>query len=148
MIRPGHMATGVIMRYRCDSKKRPCWSATIEFFDGGFADDDLPAGKLSTGGTIGSTFYVHEHGDMGHVEFVQQMVTLLLQDAESMNIEVKHPRFAPSVYVLEDDSYQDNGHPEVLSKDQVLAIFKELALRLNWEHCVLESTDDDDEPRN
>lgn len=74
-------------QYR-DKVHSPGWSASLEFFDDGFCDDNADAGQVATQGELRTRYFV---ADGVHASGLGVALDVLLADAQRMGITFQNP---------------------------------------------------------
>ena len=121
----GYWATGIqvcwLERAGGDGHgSRSGWSATIDFYDDGFCDDDADAGRVSTEGQLRTRYAVH---DGQTVSGLTAAIDALLADAERLGIQF-HDR---SLYYR-----KDGEDPDWPAPDGWRALLAAQAERIGW----------------
>ncbi len=66
MIGNKYFATGIEVKYGYAGNGQNGWSASVKFYDQGFADDNASEGRVSTEGILSTRYYVpNENGSSG-----------------------------------------------------------------------------------
>jgi hypothetical protein len=119
MIGKRYWSTGISLRYSND--RGAAWSGSLDFFDDGFANDDLAADRISTQGQLRTRYFVHVPGQ--HSEVVAAVTDTLRRDAETLGIEFRDP------YLYAEGDGEDPNNP---LPDGWVDMFEEQADQLGW----------------
>lgn len=106
-----YWSTGIAVRwmddtYRNENDERviPAWGGVAEFFDDGFADDDVNSGAISTQGELRTRYLVAEGQSASALSAV---VDALRADAERLGIDFNAPAEGPYLYYLGDGEHEE-----------------------------------------
>jgi hypothetical protein len=83
MIGKDYYFTGINLQYGYAGGSKNGWSATLDFHDGGFANDNVAAGIVSTEGTIRTRYPLRDENGVSGVQVALQSI---LQDAGRLGI--------------------------------------------------------------
>lgn len=83
MIGNGFWSTGISVKFAYSGGGEYGWAAEANFFDAGFCNDDVPAGRISTEGTLRTRYPVR---DTNHVAALAAAVDAVKVDAERMGV--------------------------------------------------------------
>lgn len=130
MIGAGYWATGITVEYYLSAGRGGGWSASLDFLDDGFANDQPGRGLVSTEGTLRTRYYVHADDgpapdpDAG----LSAALDVLIADAARLGITFRRfPDNAPMLYYRGDGEDPDHEPP-----DDWLALLTAEAKRLGW----------------
>ena len=107
MIGTAYWSTGITLTH-LDGR----WSATLNYLDDGFCDDDTDAGRISTQGTLHTRYLVR---DGRHVDALTAVVDALKVDAERLGIVWRGALDPPTLYVDVDRSDLPDGWRELVA---------------------------------
>lgn len=120
MIGNGYWSNGITVRYS-DGR----WSASVDYYDNGFANDRADAGEVSTEGTIHTRYFLR---DGKTTDALTVAVDVVKADAERFGIIWNTPGVGPFVYM---DGDGENGGRPLPSNWRELVDAQ--ARRLGWE---------------
>ena len=118
MIGTNYWATGITVRHH-EGK----WSATVEYLDAGFADDNADAQRVSTEGNLHTRYFLR---DGEHASALTVAIDVVKADAERLGIVWGTP--GPFVYMKGDG--EDETFPP---PDGWRELVDAQARRLGWE---------------
>lgn len=101
MIGDGYWSTGIVLKYSGDGK----WSASLDFYDDGFCDDESTEGNLHTRYFVG----------------IETAIDTLIADAKTLGIRFVNPTGDnPRLYAYGDGESKEwpmpKGYDELLSQ--------------------------------
>lgn len=123
-----YWSTGIIVRWNPDRG----WSATLPFFDDGFANDRTDSGRVSTEGELHTRYAVRDGSTANGLTVA---VDTLLADAGRLGIElIGDPIHGPQLYYWGDGEAKD--YPPPAGWREILAAEAE---RIGWQPAYLPS---------
>lgn len=126
----GYWAVGMTVRWREHSGRRNGvphggWDAWLNFYDGGFCDDEPDQGQVSTEGTLRTRYAV---ADGETVSGLRAAIDTLIRDAQQLGIEFRRIVGPPSLSYHGDG--EDKDWPPPAGWRTLLTVEAE---RLGWE---------------
>ena len=132
MIGKNYYFVGLNLQYGYSGRGENGWSATLDFHDGGFANDNVAAGIVSTEGTLRTRYSLR---DSNGVSGVQVALESILRDASSLGISkisALHPEGMKAViFVSVFNERKAPLYADVPASD--LALIASLAKELDFE---------------
>jgi hypothetical protein len=127
MIGNGFWATGITVKYGYSGGGKYGWAAEVKFYDDGFCNDDVSAGKVSTQGELRTRYHVPDDDDTAALTAV---IDAVKADAARLGIQLRG-----SVYMEQDG---EDLPAERLPAGNWRALINAQSARLGWDPLYAE----------